>query len=465
MTRNDRRQLRAILLAGVGVRLAFLWWVTPLELWADEGQYVYQAVSWNHFGFYLGSPGWVWPPGYPAYLAPFLAAFGEAGIFAAKLGQVLLSGVVGGSIAWFAARLFSARAAKWAAAAWAVYLPLIGFTHYLWPETLFLAALLPALALFLRLVDGDARRPLRDALASGALIGVACLFKEAPLPLLAFLPAVLVAAGTRDTLRVRVGLAAVLVLAATAVLAPWSARTTSVYGRFAPSGATLGENMYQGWNAGYVNFDYAGAPAMTTVTESASFGRWFVEPPPDALQWSRSEAPNTLARNADNVARGKAFARAHPGFFVRSRIKKVADWFTPLNFFHRHHRLEVYSGSIASPWVRRALAFTSVAQTCVVLVAGLGGLFLGVANGRRRWTLLAYCATFLAGAAVVSMSRYRLPIEPLLIVLGAGWIAGRDGAPAPSPASRRLAWAAWAALGAAWLINLREILFIGGRGF
>ena len=469
MTRSHRRQLLAIVLAGVFVRLLFLAWVAPLEFWADEGKYAYQALAWNRFGFYLGSPGWVWPPGYPAYLAPFLSVFGESGIFAAKLGQVALSGAVGGSVVLMARRLFSQRAACLAGILWAVYLPLIGFTHYLWPETLFLATLLPALALFLGVVDGDASRPMLRTAICGGLIGIACLIKEAPLPLLVLLPAVLVLAGRRSApddgdsapVGIRLGLAAVLVLSAVSVILPWSLRTRAVYGRVVPSGATLGENMFQGVNAVYVNYDYAGAPALETVGKTGRVYRWLLRPPANAERWERSTAPNTLARDAENVASGKRFAAAHPGFFLRSRIKKLADWFTPLNFYHRHHRLQIYEGSITLPWIRRPLAFGSIALTCLVLIGGIGGLFLRVPNGARRWTLLAVIVTFLSGALVVSMSRYRVPVEPLLIVLCAGFFS--RAAQSPTARSRRLAFLGWGLLAALWAINAREIFFHWGR--
>ena len=50
-------------------------------------------------------------------------------------------------------------------------------------------------------------------------------------------------------------LATLLPLAAVVVLLPWTTRNHEVYGRVTLSGATLGENVYQGLNARYVNFD------------------------------------------------------------------------------------------------------------------------------------------------------------------------------------------------------------------
>jgi 4-amino-4-deoxy-L-arabinose transferase-like glycosyltransferase len=460
MSRPDRTQLLGVLVLGVLVRLAFLVWAEPLELWADEGQYAYQAIAWNRFGFYLGSPGWVWPPGYAAYLAPFFRVFGEGGVFAAKLGQVLLSSVVGASVFLLARRLFDLRAARLAGLLWAVYLPLIGFTHYLWPETLFLALLAPAVLLFLHVVDGEDRT--RDALrmaAVGVLLGLACLVKEAALPLLLLLPLVRIAARGETALAGRAGEAGVLLLAATAVLAPWTLRNLEVYGRLVPSGSTLGENLYQGVNADYVNFDYAGGHALKAVGTSGPVYRWLVRWPADAEKWERSTAPNTIDRTRENLASARAFAAEHPGFVLRSRLKKLADWVTPLNFFQRHLRLEVYRGSLASPWARTPLVLLSLALTALVLAGGIGGIGLAVDGGPRRWTLLAIVATFLAGTLVVSMSRYRVPVEPFLLVAAAGFLtrAGRSAPARPATIATR---ALWIGIGLAWLLNAREILFV-----
>ena len=444
----------------MAIRLAFLWWVAPLELWADEGQYVYQALAWNRFGFYLGSANWVWPPAYPFFLAVFLRLFAEDGLFAAKLAQVLLSGVVGASLVLLARRLFSPRAGVVAGVLWAVYLPLIGFTHYLWPETLFLVALLPAVLLFLSVVDAeepDAAAAAWRVAGAGGLLGLAMLLKEAPLPLFVLLPALLLwlpCGGLKPG--ARVGLAGVLVLAGAAVVLPWTLRTYEVYGRLVPSGATLGENLYQGVNADYLNYDYAGNLPVDIVEEGGWVDRWFVRWPADAEKWSRSEAPNTIDRDSENAASAKAFALRHTGFYLRSRVKKLADWWTPLNFFQRHLRLGVYSHSpIGERRARRVLVVASVALTMAVLAGGLGGAFLSLERKAHAWTLAALLLTFLAGIAVVSMSRYRLPAEPFLLVLAAGLFAGER---AGGARRRVLACGAWAVLAFCWTMNHAEVL-------
>jgi 4-amino-4-deoxy-L-arabinose transferase-like glycosyltransferase len=460
MTSATRRTLVVVFL-GVVLRLLFLLWVGEIELWADEGQYVVQAVALNRFGFYLGSPNWVWPPGYPAFLALWLGWFGEHGLFAARLAQVGLSAVVGASVMAIARRLFSERAALVAGVGWALYLPLIAYTHYLWPETLFLALLLPAVQLFLTVVDprSPARgAPWRLALV-GALLGGTLYLKEAALPLLVFLPLILIVRGGALARAERMAGAAVLVLAAVGVVLPWTLRNVEVYGRVVPSGSTLGENLWQGVNAQYINWDYGGLDRKQLVADSPAY-EYLAKPPKGAQLWPRSSAANTIDRSSENSAAAKAFVREHPGYYVRSRLKKAADWLTPLSFFVRHQRNDMYVGSIASRAARVPLVLWCVGLTMLVLGAGALGLF-AVPRGAARWTLLAVVATFLSGVLVVSMSRYRVQVEPFLLVAAAGVVTGARAE--KGTLARALGLAALAVVVLAWLVNSVELAAVLGR--
>ena len=128
----------ALCAAGVGLRLVFLALTTNLDLLRDEGHYVYLALSWNRFGFYPDGLRYLWPPGFPLFLAWCLSLFGAQGVVAAKLVQVLASASIGICTMALAERLFGARGALIAGGLWCVHLPLIGYTHTLWSETLFL---------------------------------------------------------------------------------------------------------------------------------------------------------------------------------------------------------------------------------------------------------------------------------------------------------------------------------------
>ena len=452
------RPLVAVVGFGVAVRFAFLALSGGLELWADEAHYVQLAAMWSRFGFYMGSPEYLWPPVYPAFLALFVGLIGEYGITAAKIGQVLLSGVVGASVVLLAWRLFTYRAALVAGLLWAGYLPLIGYSHLLWPETIFLSFLLPAVYLFTTLVGSElspAQTRLRLVVV-GVLLGLAILTKEAALPLPVLFGLLLISTRSRGPLGIRTIRAAVLVLSTVVVVLPWTLRNAEVYGRWVVGGSTLGRNMLWGVNADYVNFDYTRPGVTAIVASQGPFRRWLIEPPPES-GWRQSQAANLIDRSDENVRMGVGFARSHPGFYLRTRLKRLADWVTPLSFFDRHYRLGLYQGWLDKSPVRRTLITLSILSTLLIMAAALPGLFWLPGGPTPRLLLVSVLLTFSIPVLITAISRYRVPAEPLMLVLAAGLVASAGAGRPP----RRWEWAAvitgWVVLAILWLINAREI--------
>ena len=454
----DWRPLGAVVGGGVAVRLAFLALSGELELWADEAHYVQLAAMWSRFGFYMGSPAYLWPPVFPAFLTFFIDLFGERGITAAKIGQVLLSGVIGTSVVLLAKRLFSYRAALVAGLLWAGYLPLIGYSHLLWPETLFLCFLLPAVYLFTTLVGSElspAQTRLR-LVGVGVLLGLAILTKEAALPLPLLFGLLLISMRSRGPLGRRTIQTGVLVLSTVVVVLPWTLRNAEVYGRWIVGGSTLGRNMLWGVNAKYVNFDYTRPGVAAMVASQGPFRRWLIEPPPGS-GWRQSRAANLIDRSDEDVERGIGFARSHPGFYLRTRIKRLADWVTPLSFFDRHYRLGLYQGWLDKTPVRRSLITLSILSTLLIMVAALPSLFWVLGGPTQRLVLVSVLLTFLVPVLIIAISRYRVPAEPLALVLTAGLMVNAgDRRPL-----RRWEWAAvitgWVVLFILWLINAKEV--------
>jgi 4-amino-4-deoxy-L-arabinose transferase-like glycosyltransferase len=440
------------------VRLIFLALSGELELWGDEAHYVQLAAMWSRFGFYMGSPEYLWPPVYPAFLTLCIRFFGEYGIAAAKVCQVLLSGVVGASVVLLAWRLFSYRAALVAGLLWAGYLPLIGYTHLLWPETLFLCFLLPAVYLFTTLLGSELspRQTRVRLVVVGALLGLAILTKEAALPLPLIFGLIFMSSRSRGAFGLRTIRAALLVLSTVVVVLPWTLRNAEVYGRWVVGGSTLGQNMFWGVRARYINFDYTGSGMEKIVASEGPFRRWLLEPPPDSA-WRQSRAPNLIDRSNENVQRGLGFARSFPGFYLRTRVKRLADWVTPLSFFDRHYRRRLYQGRLDLIGVRRTLIGLSVLSTMLVMAAALPGLFWVLPGGTHRVLLAIVFLVFLVPVAIIAMSRYRVPVEPLMLVLTAGFVASAGKWRNP----RRWEWAAvicgWVALAVLWLVNAKEV--------
>lgn len=461
-TDEDRLSLKPLALLtalGVGLRLLLLVLSGEPELQSDEANYVYLALMWNRFDVYFDQHRFLWPPAYTWYLGAAFDAFGDRGLFAARVGQTLASASIGLSTMLFAYRLFGMRAARVAGLIWIVYLPLAVFSHLLWNETLFLAVFLPALYQVLR-VTGDAPRVRVDLrlLVAGFLFAASLLVKEAPTYLVPVLALTLAcsAGGIGEGLR----RASLLLLAIAVVLVPWGLRNQEVYGRFVFAGASLGENVYNGLNAAYRNFDL-----IPLDTERLRRGEepitdevreWFVAVDEEG-QWDRAEEiPHVIERSDEHVARGLAFARERPGWLFRSRVKKLADLVTPMSFYTRHLALGHYDPSVLGGSVVRKLTGTwALFASAAVLLLGLRGLVLHLPRGRGGVVVLLTIGYVAGTSLLVAMSRFRTPIDPLLIALAAGALVGRGAT--PGPARRALAAASVVVLIFLWWVNFPEV--------
>lgn len=439
----------------VGVGLRFLLWslAGPIELQSDEANYLHLAVQWEYLGFYPDNYRFLWPPGYPAYLRVCLWLFGEGALDAARVGQILASSSIGlctGLLGW---RLFGRRAALVACAGWAVYLPMAAFTHLLWNETLFLALFLPALYQLLVVAQSPAEEPTtRRILASGLCLAAALFIKEAATYLLPVWMLLLALASCLGPGREGLRRAALFGLTVLACVLPWSLRNKQVYGQVIPLGSSLGENAFNGLNATYRNFDLIPLEGARARAGQAPFSTRtsFSAPPDGASSWERAEELASLpARSSENTRRGLRFAADHPAWFLRSRIQKLSDVVVPTSFLTRHLALGHYAGALGRGNLRSSVAWASALEVVLLLLLGGAGLLGSLPAGVSRrviWTTVAY---FIATAALVSMSRFRLPWVPLLLA-GMGGLSSM----LPKQPLARLRVALWcAALAAAWWIN------------
>ena len=403
--------------AGLLLRLALLPAAIGIPLIGDEAHYVRLGADWQLFGLYTAAR----PPAYPWLMSLGIGWFGAGGPTALKLLQVLLSPLIGLGTMLLAGRQFGGRAALLAGAIWAGYLPLIGMTHLFWPETLFLVLLLPLLLLLTaHLEEPDApRAPLR-VLGLGLLVGTCMLLKDSALALFALVVAAIV---LERFSRRRNPLAstAVFVLAVLIVVLPWILRNQDVHDRIAPPGSTLGMNFTVGMNGRYRNFDYGNRLIERAYPPESRVRRWLLEPQDES--WEVSTHPNPIDRGRENVRRGLAFMAERPGFFLRTRVKKLADLFSPTSFLVRHAARGTYGAPLDGTQTRRAVVGLSLLSTAALLVAAWGGLVFGERRSRAWWLLPATCAAFVLPSLLNAMSRGRAPFLPVLIVLAAGLCA------------------------------------------
>jgi 4-amino-4-deoxy-L-arabinose transferase-like glycosyltransferase len=454
---GETRGFLALALLGVTIRLIFLLLATDLRPYADESGYLYLALLWQRYSICSDALLYLWPPGYPFLLAGAIDLFGTAGIFALKLFQVVIAGGSGLMLMLLARRLFSRPTALLAGAIWCGYLPLIGFTHYLWPETIYQALFLTTLWLLVRWWQQEDREAVSDRwlVAAGICVGVSLFFKE--IGLWWCLPVGgLLAFRDRGLGRWRAGSrGAVFLLAASVIVAPWTLRNFEVYERFVPVGSTLGQNVYLGMNGDYTNFDYPPALREEVGRKNAAVRDRLTSPV--APRWELSGAMNIIDRSSDNVRRGREYALDHPGYMIRTRIKRLADWATPTSFYVRHYAVDRYQGFLARPIVRRTLVTSALLLPLLVLLGAVGGISLRLPSSDLRgllfWTLLYFS---LAGALIAGMSRYRASIEPLLILLAAAFFLPGERRPRPRGAMA-ICVVGWILLLFLWSLNAAEV--------
>ncbi|MEJ2084918.1 MAG: hypothetical protein P8Y44_04470 [Acidobacteriota bacterium] len=258
--------------------------------------------------------------------------------------------------------------------------------------------------------------------AAALLLSLATLVKEVALGVLP-LALILIVARTRNCRpAMRLGLVALFALSCSVVLTPWTLRNYEVYDRFVPAGATLGKNMYMGLNDDYRNLDYP--RRMQAEIRRANAGVLAVRVGDAPEGWRSSTAVNVIDRSNENVDQGLAFARGHFGYVLRSRLKLLADWASPMSFFLRHYGLGRYSGPLDRPAVRRIAIVSALLLPMVVLLGSIPGLLSCIERHWIRWSLIGVTIYFLlAGSLLNASTRYRISIEPLLIVAAAGFLA------------------------------------------
>lgn len=459
-----RRRVLVWCAVGLLLRLALLLLSGEPELTSDEGGYVYLALGWLRFDFLGDAERFLWPPAWPYVLRTAFEWFGRDGLFAAKCFSVAASLATGLAVAGLGRRLSGERAGVLACALWALYLPLAAFTHLLWAEPLFLAFFAPALYFLVAAEqEQDARRADRQLFLAGLLCGGALLVKEAPTFLVPLLFLGLLLSRRRGALPERFRRASLFPLAVIAVVLPWSARNFEVYGRLAPVGISLGENVYGSLNSRYTNFDLRAVSRIRgEKPKLEEIGRPFFMPGDPATEWQRAtEPPNTAARSAENVRRGLDWVLENPGAFLRTRVKRLADICLPTSFFVRQQGCLTYAESpLGEPALRRPLvvwAFLAPALLLFLAVPGMVHRLRRLRCSPGAWVAPVVVFYFLATSLLSSMSRLRVPMLPVLFVLVAGFLTLERWRWFAGTRTRLAALLGWLVLFFLWWVDFPEL--------
>jgi 4-amino-4-deoxy-L-arabinose transferase-like glycosyltransferase len=326
------------------------------------------------------------PPGYPILLG-LLRSIDVPLVALRSLNVVFLAVTVWG-VWWLAARMGGAGAATIAAPLAAVY-PLSFYAMgTLYPQALASALLVSALILLN--ITADTQRPIGPALGCGILFGL--LIVTVPTFALVLMLGVvwLFVTSKRSN-------AAVLVLAA-ALLIPlgWTVRNAEAMGSFIPIATNNGLNLLLG------NSENSGPRTGVNVDLSRYRGE-------------------VQSQGFDEVQSDKYYRQsatdwilANPGRAAILYVAKTANYFAPFD------QLEMKSEESSGQSLLAAAAYLPL---LAILLVRLLLWRRDRPGATERLLMLAYLLSAPAQAVFFTRVRFRLPLDPLLIAIVAGFIS------------------------------------------
>ncbi len=399
--------LAAVLAVALAVRLAFVRTVPQNLAYADEREYQALALemqrSWDYVND-AGQPAVYWPPGYPYFLGAVYRVFGPS-IAAARAVQAVTGAITCLLVYLIAGRLLRERRAAVLAAAFTSVYPLSVYTaSTLYPAVL--QTFLLACVIYLTILAKDLYRD-RGASAAAMVaapaagLAGACSAFVGP----SAVPALICAAAWlawpagpsfRRGLWSRLALAILLLAPLVIAVGAWSHRNSRDFGRPVAISANGGFNFWLGNH-----------PDVTATT-----GNRMTPNMREELGAVYAEYRNPAVRDSVLFQMGLRYASSDPGRFVRLSAAKA------LNFWRLYPQpmTEVQTAEGKEKWLSLLSYGLLLPFGAVWLARSLGR------SGGARLILLVLISYTLVHAAFISKVRFRVPVDPYILVYAAGAI-------------------------------------------
>jgi len=296
-----------------------------------------------------------------------------------------------GLLGW---RLFDQRTGLVAALITSVYPSLIAFSHFLWSEILFSVLMMTAL---LFVVLADRSRSWLPVGMAGLAFGAATLTREVAIPVAGFAAVWWLLTAKRSQQRLAGAQGVLMIVIVVAVVAPWTIRNYSLFGRLVPVSTV-------GWFA---------------IREGNTFSdeNW-IAPDLRLLRPFRKEyfaIPDEMARR--DFARKEAIElirEEQPSWLFKKVVRTTTILSSPDSFIFKKVSRGAY-GDFSLGWFRLVLLLTIGSYLMVVITSCLG--ILGVEGGSRRLLpCFVFFVVFCIHLVANSSSRFRIPWIPLAIV-------------------------------------------------
>jgi 4-amino-4-deoxy-L-arabinose transferase-like glycosyltransferase len=402
-TSHSRSPVNAILVVlglALLLRVLFLILTHDLKPLYDGSSYLTMAEQILASGGY--NPDYVWPPGYPYFVAGVFLVFGKS-VMAVRALQVGLSLISVYLIYIITRRVFESERVAVVASVFAAVCPsFIAFSHYAWSETLFIFILLSFVYVFLLFLERGNRRLL---IASAVLFGLGSLTRGVLLPTVVVVVPYLWSE-FKGRLRATVASIVIFLLAAGAVLAPWTIRNLIVYRTPVLISPNMGLNLWAG-NSNILK----GAPKD---------GDW------SRLEYLR-QGRSVTERERYAYEQGiKRISEEQPTWILKKAIRYLHSWSMNSSFTLRWHLRKGLYGNMPG-WFERIVVGSIRYVYLVIMLAAILGL-TWTTYSKKKWLLVGILLTFSA-IYLVTLSgnpRLRIPLVAILIMFsgeGCVWAA------------------------------------------
>ncbi len=379
------------------IRLAYVLTLQPRLFWFDGEHYSRLATGLLEHGTYLnvrGRTSAYWPPGYPLFMAAVYALFG-VNIVAVRVAQCLIGAGTVAVVHRIARRVLDRTGARLAALATALYPLFIYSAGADMPVTLQIALIAGGVLLTLVAVE---RSSVRAALGAGLLGAWATLVAGSALP--AFLLFALWMAWNRDGAARRghsrsLRLALACLLPIVVIVGAWTIRNQQAFGRPVLVSTNGGYNLWLG--------NHPGVKASTGNRNE--------------VPGMEEEAARIWSLPGDEATRDSAFTRRAfeyiaadvPRFLRLSLSKSLELW-------------ALYQRPMTEDRPRLGLEMlASLLSYGLLLPFALVWLFVSLPRSRvALLVLLLFLVYSLVHAVILSKVRFRLPLDPFIIIYGCG---------------------------------------------
>ncbi len=341
------------------------------------------------------------PPLYAYFLAGCLAVLpAHSAYFWIELIQALLSAAVVLPV-WFVTKRIFGEPAAWLATV------LVALDYFLactpgWINYPTLHVFLLAMVVWsaYRLLD---RPTAGRALLFGAVAGVATFAKGLIAAYVVLLGIWILLAGQRDGRTARLKTLALAATVSLLVLSPWIVRNWRLFDSFVPTATNFGLTFW------------IGNSPQATGGLCADDGKPVIAHVPDSLL-TQLRGRNEAEQSRIFLADSRRWIGANPGRWFELRVKSFGYFWTEQNFWLPDSFYEANPGQARPNPALMTLTFALLAAT-----------LLGLLLTRNRWRelmpiyllLLTYAIVYTFTHADIT-NRYRLPLEPWMLVIVAG---------------------------------------------